>query len=491
MFERIVAYQAGRVPDEAAIVLPHQSWSYGAFADLIDRFAGKLSDVIEPGRRILIDIPHLGAHWLVTLAVEKLGATSMALAGIPTTQAVLDQFGVDQVISDRPLGFAATKPSTVIDDAWLQEAKTETRTAPPRQRRPDDAVRIVVTSGTTGVNRMIMLDRAMLDLRINHSGVSQVFAKPKPRVISEIGPGSIGGFMLGLAAWMVGGALCQRDPAKTWAETLDTMEIDALILAPIQLKMALESLPPGYKAPPGLALFVAGGSLSLPLMQATRELLTDNIIVTYGATETGSVAIGHAEMLEGFEDGAGFIQPWAEVEILDADGNLLPPGAVGEVRVRGDEVVDGYFDGPGDPERASFKDGWFYPRDLGTVTPAGLLKVLGRLDDLLNLGGDKILPSRFEQAALSVTGVRDAAAFSIPNELGLEVPWLAYVRKGKLDVAVLQARLQMSLKWAVQLMEVPEIPRNALGKIVRGPLREAATNRQQELKRSPKPHDQE
>lgn len=475
MFERIVAYQSGRVPDEAAIILPHQSWGYAAFADLIDRFAGKLSDVVEPGRRILIDIPHLGAHWLVTLAVEKLGATSIALPGIPTTQAVLNHFGVDQVIGDRPLDFASTKPNVVIDDAWLAEAKTETRAAPRRQPRPEDQVRIVVTSGTTGVNRMIMLTRSMLDLRINHLGFTQVFSKAKPRVISEIGPSSIGGFMLGLSTWMAGGAICQRDPAKSWAQTLDTMQVDALILAPIQLKMALESLPPGYKAPPGLALFVAGGSLSYPLMQMTRELLTDNIILTYGATETGSVAMGHADMLEGFEDGAGFIQPWAEVEILDEDGNLLPPGAVGEVRVRSDESVDGYFDGPSDPQRASFKDGWFYPRDLGLVTANGLLKILGRLDDLLHLGGDKILPSRFEQVALSVSGVRDAAAFSLPSELGLDVPWLAYVRKGKLDLGVLQARLRQELKWEVKLIEIPEIPRNALGKIVRGTLREMAS----------------
>lgn len=460
------------MPDDVAIVLPDQTWSYGAIDLLVDRIAGKLSSDVSPGQRVVIDITHLGLHWLVTLAVERLGGVSMALPGAATSADALAYSGADRILAERPLAFEADRPVTVIDQVWVDDAQADPRPTPKRYGEPKDGIRVVVTSGTTGINRMILLTREMLDRRICHSILSQVFAKPKPRVVSEVGPSSIGGFMLGLASWMVGGAICQRDPTKSWAETLNDMQIDALVMAPIQLKLLLESLPPDYKAPAGMALFVAGGSLSRPLMEATRARLTDNIVLTYGATETGSVAIGHAGLLEGFEDGAGFIQPWAEVEVLDPEGAPVPPNTVGEIRVRGVEVVDGYADGFEDNNRATFKDGWFYPRDLGFVTPSGVLKVLGRLDDLMHLGGRKILPSRLEEWALSIPGVGDAAAFSLADAMGLQSPWLAFVRREGLDVAALQARMDQSLKMPVRLLEVPAIPRNALGKIVRRDLRD-------------------
>lgn len=471
MFERLIRFQAGRAPNDPAIVLPGESWSYAQVAQLTARFAAHLSDNVKAGERVLLDLPHLGIHWLATLAVEALGGVTIALPGVTASPQALAYAGADHLLTPRPVDFTTEAKVTVIDQAWLNAAQSVSREVPSRQRRPQDPVRIVVTSGTTGANRKILLTREMLDRRVSHAVLSQVFAKAKPRVASEIGPGSIAGVMMGLAAWAIGGAICQRDPKASWAETVDRLGLDAVVLAPAHLQMVLAGLPADHSPSSTLTLFVAGGSLSRPLMQATRERLTANIVVGYGATETGGVAQGHADLLEGFEDAAGFIQPWVEVEVVDADGKPLPPGETGEIRIRGEEVVVGYLDDILEPGRAAFRDGWFYPRDLGLVTADGVLKVLGRLDDLLHLGGEKLLPARLESWALGVEGVADAAAFSRPDEMGIEAPWLAYVRKGDLDVAALQQRMDANLRRPVRLLEVDAIPRNALGKIMRRELR--------------------
>ena len=114
---------------------------------------------------------------------------------------------------------------------------------------------------------------------------------------------------------------------------------------------------PGVAASPDLTLFVGGGSLSRPLMEASRARLAGNIVVGYGATETGGLAQGHTDLLEGFADAAGFVQPWAEVDVVDPEGRSLPSGEIGEIRIRGEELVGGYLDDIAQPGRAAFRDG--------------------------------------------------------------------------------------------------------------------------------------
>ena len=122
------------------------------------------------------------------------------------------------------------------------------------------------------------------------------------------------------------------------------------------------------------------------------------------------------------------------------------------------------------------RDGWFYPGDLGSLSADGLLLVEGRDTEIMNIGGDKYAPHVIEEVALGCAGIRDAAAFSVPNEFGVEVPWLAVVRgEGHRDGEVMGKLLA---RWpglaGVQVAVIAGIPRNQMGKIERLTLRHQA-----------------
>ena len=93
----------------------------------------------------------------------------------------------------------------------------------------------------------------------------------------------------------------------------------------------------------------------------------------------------------------GFVAPWAEVQAVDEAGRVLPAGSDGVLRIRADCQGRPFLEkgGSGDD---NFRDGWFYPGDVGRVGADGMLSVLGRVSDIINAGGTKMAPELIEDA---------------------------------------------------------------------------------------------
>lgn len=475
MFERLIAFQASQRPDAVAIETAVQQFTYADLAVDIARCANWLTKLGLPvGARAVLNLQHPYLHWVLTFGLEAVGVVTASTATAQAVPGDVALLKAEVLFTGETPVEPAGVPHHVIDAAWLRELEAYPLTyagfAGARRRGLDDPCRIVVTSGTTGTPKKILLTRGMIDRRTTNSMLSKGYAKPNLRAISNIGVGSIGGFMLALACWALGGTLCHHDDSVSWAESLTRLRIDVFLLAPYHLQLLLRALPDDFVPHPDLTLCIGGGSLSKPLAADARQRLSRNILVSYGSTETGSVALGHLDLMTGGEDAAGFVFPWAEVEVLGPDGAVLPPGQVGEVRIRGDELVEGYLDNPEGSE-ARFRDGWFWPGDLGAVSAAGVLQVLGRTDDLMNIGGSKFLAGRLESLILRVEGVLDAAAFLAPDEQWLDAPHLAYVANDDLDLTPLKIIFARALGREPRLLRVLEIPRNAMGKIQRDLLR--------------------
>ncbi|WP_340643948.1 class I adenylate-forming enzyme family protein [Phenylobacterium sp.] len=474
MFERLIAFHANHRPDGLVIASAWDRFTYRQMADDIARCAAWVAELNLPwGSRALIAVPHPYLHWVLTFGLETAGvisATTSPFAPLAADLAFLHAevlFARD--VPEQPVGV----PVHRIDQAWLDGlARYPANWAGDRPRRPEDGFRIVTTSGTTGTPKKILLTRGMMDRRVADSAVTQVFAPPNnPRGISEIGVGSLAGIQLAFLMWTRGGTLCHHDPRVPWAQTLAELEIDLMVAAPYHLQVLLRNLPDDHAPKPGLLVGVAGGSISKPLAQACRRRLSPNLILTYGSTETGSVTVGHVDTLEGAEDSAGYLNPWAVVQVFDAQGAILPPGQMGEIRIGGPHVVPGYLDDLAGTQ-AHFKDGWFYPNDVGVLTDQGRLTVLGRLDDLMNIGGVKLVASQLETHVLKVEGVLDAAAFAAPDEEGLDAPHVAYVSDAGFDPAPLEKIFSTQLGRPARLLRLDEIPRNPLGKVQRTLLRD-------------------
>jgi acyl-coenzyme A synthetase/AMP-(fatty) acid ligase len=137
-------------------------------------------------------------------------------------------------------------------------------------------------------------------------------------------------------------------------------------------------------------------------------------------------------------------------------------------------MLDGYF---GDPAATArhFRDGCFYPGDLGSFTAAGSLCLAGRTDDVMNLNGIKIYPSEIERVLEDEPGVRSAAAFAVDSAVHGQIPVVAVVwgGDGAADPSRLQARARarLGVRAPRRVVLVDELPRTSAGKVATAELR--------------------
>lgn len=181
---------------------------------------------------------------------------------------------------------------------------------------------------------------------------------------------------------------------------------------------------------------------------------------------------------------SGYIYPGTEIEAVDDHERPLPAGTTGMLRVRNACMISGYLnEDPKGSARSSVRDGWFYSGDVGSVSADGVVLVGGRVNDVMNIGGNKYFPQAIEEVALTCAGIRDTAVFTVPDKLGVEAPWIAVVRGEGHQPGELVSKL--GARWpqlaSIRVAVMTEIPRNQMGKIDRLKLRQqgvAATAKQ-------------
>jgi acyl-CoA synthetase (AMP-forming)/AMP-acid ligase II len=158
-----------------------------------------------------------------------------------------------------------------------------------------------------------------------------------------------------------------------------------------------------------------------------------------------------------------------EIAIFDAAGAALPTGAAGEVVIRGRNVMHGYENNP-HANAASFVDGWFRTGDQGTLDGAGYLRLIGRIKELINRGGEKIAPREIDEVLESHPAVKEAVAFGVPHptwgeEVAAAVVLAAPATEKEL-LAYSRERLA-DFKVPKRLHFVDSIPRTPTGKVQR------------------------
>lgn len=146
----------------------------------------------------------------------------------------------------------------------------------------------------------------------------------------------------------------------------------------------------------------SGGLLPRSLVERIRPRLCAHLITGYGATETAMSATAQAHRIAHIEGAAGYVTPGTRIEIVDEADHPVPAGSEGIVRIASEFAVDCYVDDPIESAQV-FRNGWFYPGDLGSLTPDNLLIISGRQNNILNIGGEKIAAERvmFESVAIS------------------------------------------------------------------------------------------
>jgi len=197
----------------------------------------------------------------------------------------------------------------------------------------------------------------------------------------------------------------------------------------------------------------------------------------YGLTETTSAVIANSGTAYfSKKDSVGLPAPVVDVRFVDADGNDVPQGGIGELWVRGPNNVRGYWNKPKETAE-SFTDGWFHTGDAGYIDAEGWVYVVDRIKDMVLRGGENVYCAEIEAAIFEHPAVADVAVFGLPDvRLGEEVAVAVNLKHGE---ALTAADLQQFLVGKLAAFKVPSavfirsdgLPRNATGKVLKKDLR--------------------
>ena len=219
--------------------------------------------------------------------------------------------------------------------------------------------------------------------------------------------------------------------------------------------------------------FIRSSSASLPLrvMAELEETFRCPVIESYGMTEAAHQMTSNPLPPRERKAGSVGLAAGPEVAIMADDGRLLPPGAVGEIVIRGENVTSGYENNP-DANRDAFAYGWFHTGDQGTMGARGYLRVTGRLKEMINRGGEKISPREVDEVLMDHPAIAQVVTFAMPHEkLGEEVAAAVVLREGgeatERGLRDFAATRLAGFKVPRRIIILDEIPKGATGKLQR------------------------
>jgi len=229
----------------------------------------------------------------------------------------------------------------------------------------------------------------------------------------------------------------------------------------------------------GLKLAVAGGmAVQHVVAQRWREHAKVPLVEGYGLTEASPVAIANPVDVHEWSGTIGMPIPSTEVVIADDEGRVLAPGAVGEIRLRGPQVMRGYWQRPEETAEVLTADGWLRTGDMGTMDEQGCIRLTDRKKDMIVVSGFKVFPNEVEDVLAMHPGVQEAGAVGVPDERSGEAVKVVVVRHDpELTERELLAHCRQHLTGYkmprhIEFRDQP-LPRTNIGKILRRELRDA------------------
>jgi long-chain acyl-CoA synthetase len=232
---------------------------------------------------------------------------------------------------------------------------------------------------------------------------------------------------------------------------------------------------------PDLRLFCYGAApMPYELVKKLKEIFPGvKVQNLYGQTENTPAATTLKDHYALDKIGSvGEPLPRTEVRVVDEEGRTLPPGQVGEIVVKGPQVMKGYLKNEEETAR-TIRDGWMYSGDLGRTDEDGLLYIVDRKKDMIIRGGENIYPLEVEEVLFQIPEVLEAAVVGVPHPVYGEVPKAFVVVKEGKELAeeqiieyCAQNLAKFKLPAEVEFLDV--LPRNASGKVLKHTLRPKA-----------------
>ncbi|MCY3920583.1 MAG: acyl--CoA ligase [Chloroflexi bacterium] len=348
--------------------------------------------------------------------------------------------------------------------------------ARPGPAAPDDVALVLHTSGTTSRPKIVPLSQGNVCASARHIG--RTLALDRHDRCLNIMPlfhihGLIGAVLAGLAAG--GAVVCAPGfNALRFFAWLEAARPTWYTAVPTMHQAILARASRNAAALAGADLrFVRSSSASLPpsVMAELEETFGAPVIESYGMTEAAHQMTSNPLPPRPRKPGSVGLPAGPDVAVMDEAGALLPPGATGEIVIRGPNVTSGYARNPA-ANADAYRDGWFRTGDQGLFDDDGYLRITGRLKEIINRGGEKISPREIDEVLLAHPDVAQAVAFAVPHDsLGEEVAAAVVLRPGA-TAAPRDIRAHVSARVAPfktprTVLIVEEIPKGPTGKLQR------------------------
>ncbi|MQP77369.1 long-chain fatty acid--CoA ligase [Stenotrophomonas sp. MYb238] len=505
--------------------------TYGQADALVTQFASYLLGELQlkKGDRVAVMMPNCLQYPIATFGILRAGLTVVNVNPLYTARelkhqlvdagasalVVVDNFGdtVQQVIADTPVRQVVTTglgdmlgfPKGAIVNFVLKYVKKMVpdyrikgairfrealrlgarHALPPVDVSHDDIAFLQYTGGTTGVAKGAMLTHRNLVANMQQASawISASGVKAGEEVIITALP-LYHIFALtanGLVFMKLGGLnylITNPRDMKGFVKELRNNRFTAITGVNTLFNGLLNT--PGFEEVDFSALKVTlGGGMAVQRAVAERwkKVTGTTLVEAYGLTETSPAACINPLDLAEYNGAIGLPIPSTDACVKDDDGNMVATGEVGELCIRGPQVMKGYWHRPDETATAIDADGWLHTGDMARMDEKGFFYIVDRKKDMILVSGFNVYPNEVEDVIAMMPGVLEVAAVGVPNEKSGEVVKVVIVRKDPnlTEEQVKEfARANLTGYKHPRIVEFrKELPKTNVGKILRRELRDA------------------
>ena len=482
MLEKTVADHG----DRPAIRQDDLVLTYAQLQDSARRAASLLASLgVAPGDRVAVMLPNVAAFPIAFYGALAAGATVVPMNPMLKNREVayyLGDSGAKVLFAWHEAAVEAAKGAAGTGTQILEVdqpgmgallAALPPAPAPAEQAGGDDAV-ILYTSGTTGRPKGAELTHANLTRNAELTATTLLTAGPGDVTMGCLPLFHVFGLTCGLNATIFAGGSLTLLPRFDAGKALEIIGRDKVTIfegVPTMYAAMLHHRDHASADTSSLRTCISGGAaMPLEIMRGFEQTFGCMILEGYGLSETSPVASFNHPDRERKPGSIGTPFEGVEMRVVDGDGREVLAGEVGEIAIRGHNIMKGYWGKP-DATAEAIPDGWFRTGDLARVDDDGYFFIVGRQKDLIIRGGYNVYPREIEEALHEHQAVAEVAVIGIPHvELGEEVGAAVQLKPGTTatpaELRAFARERVAAYKYPRHVWLVRELPKGPTGKIL-------------------------
>jgi acyl-coenzyme A synthetase/AMP-(fatty) acid ligase len=489
-----VFHWAAKRPDAPAFHQGPETLTYGELASLVGKAAVHLDGVgIRGGDRVAINLTNSIDHFILSLGLLRLGATTMEIPydyRKPPDPDLLEKLAIRRIFIEPAAAPVAGCPSIKVDAGW-RSAVAQCQGDRRHGDNGDGIFTVVLTSGTTGQPKGTLTSHRQYYQSVRAQAEffadSGLFSSERPANLLLAASIGFSAFFRRMIRHLFIGA-----PIAILSDHLHTIELvraisawdDALCyVTSAMCRVLISCAPQNGLLYPRLRGLVAAGSFLYPEEKlAMLGRVSPDFYDSYGAEPFGMVAMLSPSEMRERPASVGRPPSFVEVQVVDETGRPLPPGTVGRLRCRG-TAGNGFAADidPASDER--FRDGWYYPGDAAHLDEAGYIFLKGRSIDVINRNGVEIFATEIEAVIAQHPTVAEVAVVGVPRLMTGRMPQdelvALVVPRGQVQHEALARHCRSRLpqeRWPDRVLYAQALPKTSAGKLDRARVKAIVTD---------------